>query len=193
MPRLHLYLIILLVLSVSGCQAQPENATMKNERPPSPQDGQIDSSPEPGYKFATQTITEADKELARSLYEDLAHKSEENAERILAILTAQKVVAVDEPVRVFHLIEFMKKGAEIFIMGPKDIYGEFVNGHLASPKVPEGQMYPWMMLYDGPVLEGPGLDENFKVSVYRFSQPGRYEINWQFEEQRSNTLTITVK
>lgn len=111
----------------------------------------------------------------------------------LTILTAKKVYAVGEEVRVVHVHEATKPGVELYVMGPKAIYGEYVDGKLASPAAaaPPGA-------YDGRVLQSPGADHNYEVSVHRLPA-GTHTIEWRFATLsgptvlRSNVLTIEVR
>jgi len=78
-------------------------------------------------------------------------------------------------------------------MGPKAIYGEYVDGTLASPAVaaPPGP-------YDGAVIQSPGADHNYEVSVHRLAR-GTHTIEWRFATLsgptvlRSNVLTVEIR
>lgn len=111
----------------------------------------------------------------------------------LTIMTAKKVYAAGEEIRVVHVHEATKPGVSLFVMGPKSIYGEYVDGKLASPAAsapPEA--------YDGRVLESPGEDHNYDVSVHRLA-PGVHTIQWRFATLSgptvlaSNVLTVEVR
>jgi len=111
----------------------------------------------------------------------------------LTILTAKDTYAFGEEVRIVHVHEATKAGVELYVMGPKEIFGEYIDGKLvsraaAAPPAP----------YDGRVVASPGADHNYEVSAHRLER-GVHEIEWRFETLsgppalRSNKLTITVK
>jgi hypothetical protein len=104
----------------------------------------------------------------------------------LTLLTAKLRYTPGEEVRVIHVLEAVEPGGEIFVMGPKRIYGEYVDGVPVTPEsAPE-------TVYDGPVLETPNVDYNYEITSYRFARPGRHRIHWQMGPVRSNTLEIEV-
>ncbi|MFO0749513.1 MAG: hypothetical protein U1F43_28160 [Myxococcota bacterium] len=113
----------------------------------------------------------------------------------LSLGTARTRVAVGEPVRVLHVMESLGK-PQLWIMGPKAIEGELVDGAPRTPPLPAGLAEsdtPWQSgTYDGAVLDGPGIDTNFDITEYRFDTPGRHTIEWRLGRWRSNTLVITV-
>jgi hypothetical protein len=104
----------------------------------------------------------------------------------LAILTQKKQYQVGEEVRVIHVLEVVEPGHEVFVMGPKRIYGEYVDDRPATPELPP------LTDYDGLVLESPNVDYNYDVTSYRFFEPGRHRIHWQMGTLRSNTLELEV-
>jgi hypothetical protein len=114
------------------------------------------------------------------------------AER-LTILTAKTSYAANEEVRVIHVHEVTKPGGELYVMGPKEIFGEYVDGVLTS----KATVAP-SESYDGAVLPSPGVDTNYEVSVHRLS-PGVHEIQWRSATLsgptllRSNVLRIVVR
>ena len=111
----------------------------------------------------------------------------------LTILTAKQVVLPGEEVRVIHVHEAPQAGVELFVMGPKAIYGEYVDGVLAS-KAAAAPPLP----YDGAVVKSPGADHNYEVSVHRLPR-GVHTIEWRFATLsgpavlRSNVLTVEVR
>ena len=111
----------------------------------------------------------------------------------LTILTAKSVYAAGEEVRVVHVHEATKAGAELYVVGPKEIFGEYVDGKLASRAAAASPLG-----YDGRVLQSPGADHNYEVSVHRLA-PGTHEIEWRFATLsgptvlRSKTLRIQVR
>jgi len=111
----------------------------------------------------------------------------------LTILTAKKVYAAGEEIRIVHVHEATKPGVSLYVMGPKEIFGEYVDGVLAS----WGATAP-PDAYDGRVNESPGVDHNYSVSVHRLAL-GVHRIEWRFATLsgprvlRSNVLTIEVR
>lgn len=111
----------------------------------------------------------------------------------LTILTAKKVYAAGEEIRIVHVHEATKPGVSLYVMGPKEIFGEYVDGVLAS----WGATAP-PDAYDGRVIESPGEDHNYSVSVHRLA-PGVHRIEWRFATLsgprvlRSNVLTVEVR
>ena len=104
----------------------------------------------------------------------------------LTILTKKNRYQINEEVRVIHVMEVLEPGHEMFVMGPKPICGEYVDGHLMTlESAPEE-------IYDGLVLESPNVDYNYDITSYKFSQPGAHRIYWQIGELRSNTLNLEV-
>ena len=78
------------------------------------------------------------------------------------------------------------------VMGPKGIFGEYVDGRLATygaEAPPED--------YNGRVLESPEVDHNYESSIYTLP-PGKHTIQWRFKTLsgtylESNVLTIEVR
>jgi len=104
----------------------------------------------------------------------------------LTILTKKKHYQVGEEIRVIHVMEIVEPGHELFIMGPKPVYGEYIDDRPVTPPRPEVQDY------DGVVLESPNVDYNYDITSYRIFEPGRHRIYWQMGELRSNTLELEI-
>lgn len=134
------------------------------------------------------TIVEAlpeDISVAQS-YPTAKDKGEVTRGKRLTILTKKNCYTVNEEVRVIHVCEAVEHGHDVFIMGPKPIYGEYVDGRLVTPeRAPE-------QIYDGHVLASPAVDYNYDITCYRFSEPGYHQIFWKIDEHRSNTLNLKV-
>ena len=134
-------------------------------------------------------------EIVKALPEDVAvaksyptanEKGEIVGGTRLTILTKKKHYQVGEEVRVIHVIEVVEPGHELFIMGPKPVYGEYVDDRPVTSQRPEVQDY------DGVVLESPNVDYNYDITSYRFFEPGHHRIHWQMGELRSNTLELEI-
>ncbi|MCL4849213.1 MAG: hypothetical protein KJ066_21880 [Acidobacteria bacterium] len=110
----------------------------------------------------------------------------------LTILTKRLRCHVGEEVRVLHVLEATGPGHELHVMGPKAVHGERIDGRLATAPAPDVED-PWVpVLYDGAVVEGPGVDFNYEITSYTFDAPGRHRIEWQLGALRSNVLEIEV-
>ena len=95
-----------------------------------------------------------------------------NGQRI-TIMTAKSTYRVGEEVRIIHVLEAPEPGYRLYVMGPKTIVNEFVDGKLASP-----ESSGWFC-YDGRVINSPGIDFNYEVSTYTFDTPGEHTIQWK--------------
>jgi hypothetical protein len=104
----------------------------------------------------------------------------------LTILTDRTRYRVNEEVRVIHALEIPGPGGKLWIMGPKAIHGEYIDGiDVAAPDSAPGT-------YDGVVLDSPGVDFNYDITTYHFREPGQHTIQWRIGSQASNTITIDV-
>ena len=110
----------------------------------------------------------------------------------LTILAAATSVAVGEAVRVVHVCESVSAGAELYVMGPKPVYDEYVDGIRATDEPPAGEDPFAPASYDGRVLPGPGVDTNYEVMEYAFTSPGEHTVQWRLGASGSNTLRFTV-
>jgi hypothetical protein len=109
----------------------------------------------------------------------------------LTLLTDRRSYATGDEVRVIHIVE-VDENHEAYVMGPKPVVGEFVDGRARTPAPPVLE-YPWTDAYDGRVIPGPALDASYDITSYRFDEPGRHVIVWQIGEHRSNELVIEVR
>jgi hypothetical protein len=120
-------------------------------------------------------------------YPAYENKGEVLGGRRITIMCRKGAYQIGEPVRVIHVLEALEPGHEIFVMGPKTVYGEYVDERLATEAY-SGE-YP---VYDGRVLSSPGVDYNYDITTYSFEEPGRHTIYWQMGELQSNTLELIV-
>jgi hypothetical protein len=155
-----------------------------------------DSEPLPQYlkQWRGLSVREGN-EIVEALPEDVAvaksypttnEKGEIAGGIRLTILTKKKHYQVGEEARVIHVMEAVEPGHELFIMGPKPVYGEYVDDRLVTPERPPEQDYA------GRVLESPNVDYNYDITSYKFFEPGRHRIHWQMGELRSNTLELEI-
>jgi hypothetical protein len=111
----------------------------------------------------------------------------------VTLTTRRLDYAVNEAVRVAHIVEETAPGRTLYVMGPKKVHDEFVNGVLVTSASIVPRDYPWLPpSYDGEIAPSPGIDDNFEITEYRFDQPGIYRIQWCPGRYRSNVLEITV-
>jgi hypothetical protein len=135
----------------------------------------------------------ADIAVLRSYPSSASKGPLDNRGQRLTILTAKQRFAPSEEVRVVHVHEATLPGVELYVMGPKAIYGEYVDGVLASPAAAAP-----LSAYDGAVIQSPGVDTNYEVSVHRL-RPGKHTIQWRFatlsgpELLASNVLELEVR
>ncbi len=137
---------------------------------------------------AGEAIVEAPPEdvaAARS-YPSWPDKGELVAGSRLTIISAKRKYRIGEEVRIIHVKETVEAGHSMRVMGPKTIFGEFVDGNLATEECDQGEDY------DGAVINTPAVDYNYDVTSYRFSSPGKHNIYWQMHSLRSNTLELEV-
>jgi hypothetical protein len=112
----------------------------------------------------------------------------------ITILTAKLEYRVGESIRVLHVLESVKPGIEVYVMGPKSITDEVVDGHLAVPK---GSL---LAKYRGAVVKRPIADFNYDITTYVFTNPGKHTIQWKgyggWDNKdlplESNTITLKV-
>lgn len=135
--------------------------------------------------------SDADKRLVQR-YLDWPDKGEIVDGRRITIMTAATNPAPDEEVRVAHVFEALEPGEDVYIMGPKPVYGEYVDGELAT-EAPQHPERPWTPpFYAGATLPSPAVDASYEITTYRFAEPGEHTIVWDLGSLRSNRLTITV-
>jgi hypothetical protein len=111
----------------------------------------------------------------------------------LTLTSAKTIYVPDEDIRVLHVHEVAGPGLEVYVMGPKAIYGESVDG---EPRGRPGP--PPVEAYDGAVVPSPAVDTNYEPTVYRLPR-GKHTIVWRSTTLSSttmltsNTLTIEVR
>ena len=113
--------------------------------------------------------------------------------RRLTILAEPTGLRPGETLSVAHVYEVVRPGEDLYVMGPKPVYGEELDGRPATPPVPEGDHPLAPGTYDGRVLDSPGMDTNFEPTTYAFDEPGRHELVWRIDDLVSNTLEVDVR
>jgi hypothetical protein len=141
---------------------------------------------------AIRDAPEADQAVARS-YPAWPDKGPWTGERRITIMTARTEYRTGEEARVIHVVETRDPHDELYVMGPKEVRGEHVDGALATEPAPRGQdpLEP-QGLYDGMVLPGPAVDYNYDITSYRFDTPGEHQIQWRLGNLQSNILRIQI-
>jgi len=110
----------------------------------------------------------------------------------LTILTKKTAYQVNEEVRIIHVVEVTEPGHTVYVMGPKPIYGEYMDGQLVTERLPamEDPLAP--STYHGAVLPSPAVDYNYDITSYSFSKPGTHSFQWRLGPLESNVLTLEV-
>jgi hypothetical protein len=148
------------------------------------------------FVLKSDIIVEASEDEIRvaSGYASWADKGKIIDGRRLTIMTSKTKYKINEEVRVVHVVEFTEPGHNVYIMGPKEVYGEYVDGRLSGkdvlsdrdPFVPEGD-------YDGRVLNSPAADYNYYITSYTFNTRGIHSIYWKLGKWKSNVLKIMIE
>lgn len=113
--------------------------------------------------------------------------------RRITILSQSRFYQVHEEVRIAHVVEAVLPGYELYVMGPKRVFDEYLDGHHQGKALPAGQADPFSPPeYDGRVVTGPATDFNYDDTLYFFAEPGEYEICWKPGKWHSNTLKIRI-
>jgi hypothetical protein len=196
----HLILALLLLSSlIWSCSGPQKQQTEKMDHPKTEKASPtISARKSPSFRGLYDRIdgeivdaSEADVALANT-YWTYDHKGPLKNGKRLTLLSHSSEVKAGTEVRILHFYEVVDTESELYIMGPKTVYGEYINGEQQGPKAPVEE-YPWMVVYDGAVLDGPEVDYNFEISKYTFEQPGEYRIQWKIEGLESNVVVVTVK
>lgn len=112
--------------------------------------------------------------------------------RRITVLTQTLSHMAGEEVRVIHVVEYTEPGHQAYVVGPKTVFGEYVNDELMTDPVPEGDpLVP--LTYNGLTLASPAVDYNFEITSYIFQVPGIYRIQWRLGVLHSNELAVTVE
>lgn len=110
----------------------------------------------------------------------------------LTILTKKTTYQVDEEIRVIHIFEAVEPGHQVYIMGPKTIYGEYLDEQSVTLTPPEGEDPLIPQFYNGRVVPSPAVDFNYEITSYSFSAPGKHKIYWKLNSLQSNTLVFEI-
>ncbi len=146
------------------------------------------------YVYDRDQLVKAPEEdclVARS-YPTWADKGSLFEGKRLTLLTKRTTYQVDEQIRVLHVVDVSESGHSVYVIGPKEIYGEYVDGKLVTEPLPmrDDPLIPRM--YSGAVLPSPAVDYNYEITTYTFSEPGTHQIYWKLGSLQSNILTLAV-
>ena len=110
----------------------------------------------------------------------------------ITVMARKQTCNVGEAVRVIHVFEATEPGEEVYVMGPKPIFGEYVDGVLVTEPPPDVED-PWIpTMYDGATLPSPAVDYNYDITSYVFAEAGVHQVCWRLGPLESNVLRIEV-
>lgn len=110
----------------------------------------------------------------------------------LTLLTQKPTYRVNESIHVIHVVEVAEPGRHVYVMGPKAIYGEYVDDQLTTELPPPESDPLAPSMYSGRVQLSPAVDYNYDITVYTFSEPGTHTLQWRMGALQSNTLLIDI-
>jgi hypothetical protein len=134
----------------------------------------------------------AEDQAVAAAYPQFKDKGEPVDGYRITILAKKSAYSVGEAVRIIHVCESLTPEGRLYVMGPKPISGEYVDGELATEPVHAGNHPLFPSSYDGRVLQGPGVDFNYEITEYRFSAVGRHSVQWRPAPYLSNVLLFDV-
>ena len=137
------------------------------------------------------SLSPDDQVLARS-YPEWPDKGPLIDGRRISIGTAKRKVRLNEEVRIVHVAEIAVPGHTVYVMGPKSVQGEYVDGVLVTEPGPASGDALDPGIYDGVTLPSPAVDSNYDITSYRFDTPGLHRIFWQPGDLKSNVLEVEV-
>jgi len=148
------------------------------------------------YVRERDQLVEAQEEdvLVAKSYPEWPDKGQVVDGRRITIMTKKLAYPVNEKVRIIHVLEAPVPGYKVYVMGPKRIFNEYVNGQVQGDEMTLNETDAFSPAeYDGRVLGSPATDFNFEITSYSFADPGVYEIAWQPGKWKSNILRIEVQ
>ncbi len=105
----------------------------------------------------------------------------------LTIMSRRSDYPERRAIRIIHVVEALEPGLALSPVGPKPVFGEYVDGLLATPPPPADLD---LLTYNGPVLPAPSVDYNYEITSHVLSA-GVHEIQWRIGKYVSNTLKIS--
>ncbi len=113
-------------------------------------------------------------------------------EQRLTIITAKNIYKVNEEIRIIHIYEAIESGYEVYVMGPKPIYNEYIDNELMTKPLPESEDPLIPSLYNGAVLSSPAVDYNYDITSYTFDEIGTHKIYWELGFLKSNIIILEI-
>ncbi|MGZ3418225.1 MAG: hypothetical protein ACXWUG_03830 [Polyangiales bacterium] len=195
-------MLIFALIGAVGCGNTPPPAKVASKPPPPKPSASAPEEPLPPHlaQFPGLYVRKGDQIIDAppadvAVAKSYARSKEKGAVvdgHRLTILAAKHRYRVGEEVRVIHVHEVVASGEMVYVMGPKPIRGELLDGKLATPMVlADGDPFV-PEIYDGVTLQSPAADYNWEITSYRFSAPGTHRIQWRLGRFDSNVLTIEV-
>jgi len=86
---------------------------------------------------------------------------------------------------VIHVHKDIERSWMGYVMGPKPVFGEYVDGQLAASAPPPGNTHSCRQIMMG-ALRSPAVDDDYNITRYRFAESGRHQTHRQIGKLRSN-------
>jgi hypothetical protein len=128
----------------------------------------------------------ADQAVARG-YPQWPDKGPLKEGRRITVMARKTAYASDEEIHVIHVYEVSVPDQQMYVMGPKPVYGEYLDGKLSTREPPPAEDPFAPTNYNGRVLVSPAVDYNYDITRYKLD-PGRHQLYWSAGGLRSNTL-----
>ncbi len=124
-------------------------------------------------------------------YPEWEEKGPWEACRRITIMCAKRQYKIEEEIRIIHVFDNIAKNGQVYVMGPKKVYGEYLDDKIIHA-LPKGENYFEPANYNGITLPTPALDYNYEITTYQFKKPGIHTIYWQIETLKSNVLSLEI-
>ena len=135
---------------------------------------------------------DADATLADRYHEWAGHGGVLGGRRV-SICSARTDYRVGDEIRIVHAMEVIEPGHDVFVMGPKEVFDEYVDDVPCGDAGGIDDVDPFSPAeYDGRVAASPAVDTNFMTTVHTFMGPGDHEISWRPGPLRSNVVRVRV-
>jgi hypothetical protein len=135
---------------------------------------------------------DADVALADRYHQWADHGAVVGGRRV-SICCAEADYRVGDEIRIVHAMEVIEPGHDVFVMGPKEVFDEYVDDVACGRAGGIEGIDPFSPAeYDGRVAQSPAVDTNFMTTVHTFSDPGDHEFSWRPGSLRSNVVRIHV-
>ena len=152
--------------------------------------------PDKLFHRVNNKLVEAPPELTQlaQTYPFFGSKGKTVKGRRITIMAEKTRYKLGETVRIIHVLEAVEQGVELYVMGPKPVFDELLDGQNLNPLPKKTDVY------DGKVVKGPAVDFNYDITHLTFTQPGKHTIQWQGGGHtsegplglKSNVLTVEI-